>query len=115
MSDIFTGVRGILKKVLDQHIRAVFLIDRYGTLLTSVSDMSLPKETLSKLCAVLFGSSERLGENLGKGSPRCIAIEYDGMGVFMVRTMSGKYIIIGVADKCTEDVRFKLEGVSVKL
>jgi len=115
LSDLLKDIRGSLKSILDQHLKAVILIDRYGTQLASVSAIDLPRETLSKVSAVLYGSAERLGENLSKGAPRCIFIEYNNMVICIVKTMSGKYVVVGVSDGYTQDVLPKLEALSVKL
>lgn len=115
MSDLLKDIRGSLKSVLDQHLKAVILIDRYGTQLASVSSINLQRETLSKVSAVLYGSAERLGETLSRGSPRYIIIEYNNMVLCIVKTMSGKYVVVGVSDGYTQDIRSKLEGLSVKL
>ncbi len=115
MSDILKDVKGSLKSMLGQHLKVVLLIDRYGTQLASASDINLPKETLSRVCAVLYGSSERLGENLGKGAPRYIVLEYDGLVIHIVRSMSGKYIFVGVSDRPTQEVKSTLDGLAVKV
>ncbi|PSN94773.1 hypothetical protein B9Q06_07820 [Candidatus Marsarchaeota G2 archaeon ECH_B_2] len=115
LSDLLKDIRGSLKSILDQHLKAVILIDRYGTQLASVSSIDLQRETLSKVSAVLYGSAERLGETLSRGSPRYIIIEYNNMVLCIVKTMSGKYVVVGVSDGYTQDIRSKLEGLSVKL
>lgn len=115
MSDVLDEVRSTIKSALDRNLKALLLIDRYGTLFASAADPNLPRETLSKMCAVLYGSADRLGENMGQGSPRLLVVEYEAKTLCIAKSLTGKYLLIALCSNLTEEVRTKLTGISLKL
>jgi len=115
LSDALRELKSVFKSSLDSHLVALILIDRYGTQLASVSEVNLPKEIVSKVCAVLYGSAERLGENMGKGAPRMLMVEYDEVELCVLKSMSGKYLLVGLCDRPTEETLSKLFDLSLKV
>lgn len=115
MSDPLRDVKAMIKSAVDQRLKALILIDRYGTQFASAADPNLPREIISKVCAVLYGSAERLGENMAAGSPRLLVVEYDGRTLTIVKSLTGKYLLIGLCDRFTDDIRDKMIGISLKL
>lgn len=115
MSDILGEIRSAMQSSLDKNLKALVLADRYGTQLASASNVALPRELVAKFCAVLYGSSERLGEGISKGPPRLLAVEYEGATICIARSMTGKYLLIGLCEKLTEEAREKITKLSLRL
>jgi predicted regulator of Ras-like GTPase activity (Roadblock/LC7/MglB family) len=95
LSDTIKRLKKLVESGLDNNVEVIMLMDRYGILLASADVHGISREMIAKICSVIMGSLERLGQIGYLGIVKHVSVAFGSYSLVMVNTNKG-YIIAGL-------------------
>jgi predicted regulator of Ras-like GTPase activity (Roadblock/LC7/MglB family) len=95
MSNLNETLKGMAQM---EGIKAVCLVGRDGFLIDSISTTGMDAETVGAIASSGFGSSERMGREIGQGGIEMVMFEYEG-GPVMLSPIGEEAFLVVIAEK----------------
>jgi|GEM_PF-4155864 predicted regulator of Ras-like GTPase activity (Roadblock/LC7/MglB family) len=107
LSDTIKRLKKLVESGLDSNVEVVMLMDRYGILLASADVQGTSRDMIAKICSVIMGSLERLGQIGYLGVVKHVSVNYGSYSLVMVNTDKA-YILAALTKGNTKETLDKL-------